>query len=244
MMGAVEGLLVVGIVFIVVGLPALIIGGLRAYWLWLRQKTLEGLLEERRVLMDQGITDLAPLELPELDARKWPQADNDQTRVAKRPSSAQLILGLILLALGGLAIFILLELIRHADSVSAVLTAMCAVALFVGGGLWTVYRYIRPARPPVSSEPGGDILKTGDVYGNMKAGIILLALAGALVASHAVMSQPPAGVQPSLLEPFVLLPGAVVVGAVGIALLVIHAIVMASEKYTLKEPVSKSNTPP
>ena len=62
------GLAIVAVAFVVVGIPVLSIIGLRAYWLSLLDKQVEGLFEERRLLIEQGVTDLPSLELPQTAA--------------------------------------------------------------------------------------------------------------------------------------------------------------------------------
>jgi hypothetical protein len=60
------GLAIVAVAFIVVGIPVLSVIGLRGYWMWLRDKQIQGLLEERKLLIEKGTTDLPPLELPQM----------------------------------------------------------------------------------------------------------------------------------------------------------------------------------
>lgn len=60
------GLAIVAVAFIVVGIPVLSVIGLRGYWMWLRDKQVQGLLEERKLLIEKGATDLPPLELPQM----------------------------------------------------------------------------------------------------------------------------------------------------------------------------------
>ncbi len=57
--------LVLGFFMIVVGIPILAVFGLAAYARWLQHRQLQLLLEERKLLIEKGVTDLPPLELPD-----------------------------------------------------------------------------------------------------------------------------------------------------------------------------------
>ncbi len=57
------------IVFTVIGVPVLAAFGIIAYRLWLRNRQLQLVLDERKLLIEKGVTDLPSLELPETRAK-------------------------------------------------------------------------------------------------------------------------------------------------------------------------------
>jgi len=60
-----EGIVAIGFFTIVVGIPVLAVFGLAAYSRWLQHRQLQLLLEERKLLIEKGVTELPPLELPD-----------------------------------------------------------------------------------------------------------------------------------------------------------------------------------
>ena len=56
---------ILGFFFIVVGIPVLAAAGAAIYSRWLQHRPLQLLLEERKLLIEKGVTDLPPLELPD-----------------------------------------------------------------------------------------------------------------------------------------------------------------------------------
>ena len=56
------------IVFIVIAIPILAVFGITAYSRWLQHRQLQLMLEERKLLIEHGVTDLPPLELPDSPA--------------------------------------------------------------------------------------------------------------------------------------------------------------------------------
>ncbi len=65
-----EGIAVMGVLVIVVGIPVLAVFGMAAYSRWLHHRQLQLILEERKLLIEKGVTDLPPLELPERPAAR------------------------------------------------------------------------------------------------------------------------------------------------------------------------------
>ena len=61
-----QGVAVIGFFMIVVGIPVLAVFGMAAYSRWLQHRQLQLLLEERKLLIDKGVTDLPRLEMPGL----------------------------------------------------------------------------------------------------------------------------------------------------------------------------------
>ena len=63
---------VIGFFMIVVGIPILAVFGLAAYSRWVKHRQLQLVMEERKLLIEKGVTDLPPLELP--DTPGWPMS--------------------------------------------------------------------------------------------------------------------------------------------------------------------------
>jgi len=63
-----EGVAVIGFFMIVVGIPILAVFGMAAYSRWLQHRQLQLLLEERKLLIEKGVTDLPPVKLPGIPA--------------------------------------------------------------------------------------------------------------------------------------------------------------------------------
>jgi len=64
-----RGVVVIGFFMIVVGIPILAAVGMAIYSRWLQHRQLQLLLEERKLLIEKGATDLPPLGLPKLPRR-------------------------------------------------------------------------------------------------------------------------------------------------------------------------------
>ncbi|MHC3129138.1 MAG: hypothetical protein IBV52_03580 [Candidatus Bathyarchaeota archaeon] len=64
-----RGFFVIGFFMIVVGIPILAVFGMAAYSRWLQHRQLQLILEERKLLIEKGVTDLPPLGLPKLPRR-------------------------------------------------------------------------------------------------------------------------------------------------------------------------------
>ena len=88
---------VMGFFMIVVGIPILAVFGLAAYSRWLQHRQLQLLLEERKLLIEKGVTDLPSLELPH------PSATSKARRGRLRNLKAGIVLLFIAsaLAIGG-----------------------------------------------------------------------------------------------------------------------------------------------
>ena len=63
-----EAGIVLGFFFIVVGIPIIVGVGAGVYSRWLQHRQLQLVLEERKLLIEKGVTDLPPLELPDSPA--------------------------------------------------------------------------------------------------------------------------------------------------------------------------------
>ena len=72
----------IAIVFFVVPLPFLFILALVGYRGWLRHRQLQLMLDERKLLIERGVTDLPPLELPGLEEKKQPGDRYDNLKAA------------------------------------------------------------------------------------------------------------------------------------------------------------------
>ncbi len=59
------GVIILGFLVIVVGIPVLASIGLAVYSRMLHHRQLQLLLEERKLLIEKGVTELPPLEMPE-----------------------------------------------------------------------------------------------------------------------------------------------------------------------------------
>ena len=59
-----EAGIVLGFFFIVVGIPIIVGVGAGVYSRWLKHRQLQLMLEERKLLIEKGVTDLPRLELP------------------------------------------------------------------------------------------------------------------------------------------------------------------------------------
>jgi len=88
----------ISIVFFVVPLPFLFVLAMVGYRGWLRHKQLQLMLDERKLLIEKGVTDLPPLELPGMEEKKKP---GDRL--------ANLKAGIVLLALA--VAFVLMQLV-------------------------------------------------------------------------------------------------------------------------------------
>ena len=86
-----EDAFVVGFFMIVVGIPVLAVFGMAAYSRWLQHRQLQLVLEERKLLIEKGVTDLPPLELPNISSG-WPKA---------RSRLRNLKVGIVLLFIAG-----------------------------------------------------------------------------------------------------------------------------------------------
>ncbi len=235
---------IVFVVFIAVGMPISGVVGLRAYWMWLRDKLLTRLLDERKMLIEKGVTDLPPLELPETALTN--AADQGPALLSGRaPAGAKgkvgtgnLTGGIILLLVGGVLIFIggVAAENQHDPWVWWVFAGIVSCAI----GLVLVQRYAT-ARGiaygmATSYQPGEEqapqplvVGREADPLRNMKAGIVLLFLAAAFVASDFLS----AGMVPGVpLQLHI----AIFLAAIGLPLLVIHAIAAHSERQEQPEP--------
>ncbi len=86
-----QGAFVIGFFLIVVGIPILAVFGTGIYSKWLQHRQLQLLLEERKLLIEKGVTDLPPLELP--DPPVAPKATGGRLRNLKA--------GIVLLFMAG-----------------------------------------------------------------------------------------------------------------------------------------------
>ena len=86
-----QGVVAIGFFIIVVGIPILAVFGLAAYSRWLLHRQLQLLLEERKLLIEKGVTELPRLEISGLAVA--PKATRDRLRNLKA--------GIILLFVAG-----------------------------------------------------------------------------------------------------------------------------------------------
>ena len=86
-----QGVVAIGFFIIVVGIPILAVFGLAAYSRWLQHRQLQLLLEERKLLIEKGVTELPRLEISGLAVA--PKATRDRLRNLKA--------GIILLFVAG-----------------------------------------------------------------------------------------------------------------------------------------------
>ena len=225
------GFAIVAVAFIVVGIPVLSVIGLRGYWMWLRDKQIQGLLEERKLLIEKGTTDLPPLELPQMaweskaaeapagEPPPMPQPLPIVTKSTVR--SATRWAGIILLVLGAcLVLWHTAEPHATPDEVPLVGLILAVIGLL----LLLVARALGRRVYPVSVAYEGDeregvrpleITRVRDPLRNLKAGITLVFLAATFVAWEFLTPALISGFRPQLQI-------ALILGGIGLALLVIH----------------------
>lgn len=226
------------IVFLVVGLPIMGVIGLRAYWMWLRDKLLQRLLEERRILIEQGITDLPPLQLPETAL-----ANGD----AEVPSGSTP--AIVNAGFRSIALWVSLTLLFVAVCLSLLPIALVppdsstllipAFALALAGLLLLVIRSFVPTRVSATrrtyarlEEPTQQPLAVAyitDRLRNLKRGIVLLFVSAAFVSWEFLTPPLAPGYRPQLLI-------AIFLGALGLALLVIHTLESYTKRREEQEP--------
>lgn len=120
----------VAIVFLVFPLPFLCAFGIVAYRLWMRHRQVQAMLEERRLLIERGVTDLPPMQLPDM--------------ARKRDRLANLTAGVVLLFLGA-ALWLMAVVAReplmgaHQVQIAAMLAAI-GVALLIVHAIAEYYR--------------------------------------------------------------------------------------------------------
>ncbi len=229
------GLAIVAVAFVVVGIPVLSVIGLRAYWLSLLDKQVKGLFEERKLLIEKGVTDLAALELPQMAAEArgpdMPQAPLP-TAVRTRVRSVTLWAGVMLLGLGVFLIAIGVALstthgyrggAAPGEELAAISGAFTAA---IGLLMLIIHVFIRAfgRREHAVAEAGEgaapprmEMVKKTDRLCNLKAGIVLLFLSATLVSWEFLTPAPVRDYHPQLQI-------AILLAAVGLALLVIHAL--------------------
>jgi len=225
------GLAVVAVAFIVVGIPVLSVIGLRGYWMWLRDKQIQGLLEERKLLIEKGTTDLPPLELPQMaweskgaeaPAGEPPPMPQPVPVMAKSTvRSAARWAGVIALVLGACLVLLHTAYPRRTQDAAVIVGLILAV---IGLLLLLAARALRRRVYPVSGAYEGgerealralEIARVRDPLRNLKAGITLVFLAAAFVAWEFLTPALISGFRPQLQI-------ALVLGGIGLALLVIH----------------------
>ena len=212
------GFATVAVVFIIVAVPVLGLIALRAYWMWLRDRLLQRLLDERKLLIDRGVTDLPPLQLPETALAGDSVAP---AAITGRPRTGFAWAGVILLMVASLLLAF-----GAADSQARELTIVGLVAALLGLLMLAVYAIARAvgrgngrSYQPQAAEglSPAAARRRSDPLANMKAGIVLLFLAGGFVVSEKMtpLEVPCAGLQ---------LHVAVFLAAIGLPLLVMQAI--------------------
>jgi len=219
------GFATVAVVFIIVAVPVLGLIALRAYWMWLRDRLLQRLLDERKLLIDRGVTDLPPLQLPETALAGDSVAP---AAITGRPRTGFAWAGVILLMVASLLLAFGVN-PRAADGTTRQepeLLILGLVAALLGLLMLAVYAIVRAAgrgngrsyQPQAAEGLSPAAARRGsDPLANMKAGIVLLFLAGGFVVSEKMtpLEVPCAGLQ---------LHVAVFLAAIGLPLLVIQAI--------------------
>ncbi len=220
------GLAIVAVAFVVVGIPVLSVIGLRAYWLSLLDKQVKGLFEERKLLIEKGVTDLPSLELPQMagegmgpDMPQVPLPAVVRTRVQ---SVTLLRAGLIVLIVGACVFASGLAL----GGSSHHLLQAGFVIVVAGLLLFLMHLIVRAfgRREHAVAEAGEgaapariEMVKKTDRLCNLKAGIVLLFLSATFVSWESLTPTRVSDYHPQLQI-------AVLLAAVGLALLVIHAL--------------------
>ena len=229
------GLAIVAVAFVVVAVPVLSIIGLRAYWLSLLDKQVKGLFEERKLLIEKGITDLPSLELPQMAGEASgpdiPQAPLPAV-VRTRVRSGTLWAGLMLLGLGVFLVALGFGLSATHSFRGHPLPGeeLAAISGVVTGGIGLlmliIHVFIRAfgRREQAVAEAGEgaappriEMVKKTDRLRNLNAGIVLLFLSATLVSWEFLTPTRVSDYHPQLQI-------AVLLAAVGLALLVIHAL--------------------
>ena len=151
-----QGIAVIGFFMIVVGIPIVAVFGVVAYSRWLRHRQLQLLLEERRLLIERGVTDLPPLKLPELPSAPAP-------KVQLRNLKAGIIL---LFVAGALAIGRALGGAPFGGSQSddiglMVILAALGLALIVVHYIAQVYEQREPSENETSGRGNASIIEVG-----------------------------------------------------------------------------------
>jgi uncharacterized membrane protein len=131
------------IVLFVIPLPFIFTFGFVAYRHWLRHREMERMLEERRLLIERGVTDLPPLQLPE--------------EQHKRDRLANLKAGVVLLAIAAalwlLAVFTEEPLMGHVQVQIAAVLGAIGLALLVVHAMAEYYRRRNGRMAEVPPEP-------------------------------------------------------------------------------------------
>jgi len=211
--------------------------------MWLRDKLLTRLLDERKMLIEKGVTDLPPLELPETALKNG--ADQGPALLSgagpagarSKVGTGNLTVGIILLLVGGVLLFAGGVTAEQGHSSS---WPVFVAIVFYAMGIVLLYRYatargiaygMATSYQPGEEQPPQPLVvgREADRLRNMKAGIVLLFLAAAWVASDFL--------SPGMAEGVPLqLHIAIFLAAIGLPLLVIHAIAAYSERQEQPEP--------
>ncbi len=224
------GLAIVAVAFVVVGIPVLSVIGLRAYWLSLLDKQVKGLFEERKLLIEKGITDLPSLELPQMAGEErgpdMPQVPLPAVVRTGVQSVTLLRAGLIVLIVGACVFASGLALNTGRGRGNDELLQAGLVIVVTGLLLLLMNLIVRAfgRRAYVAVEAGEgaapariEMVKKTDRLRNLKAGIVLLFLSATLVSWEFLTPTRVPDYRPQLQV-------AILLAAVGLALLVIHAL--------------------
>jgi len=253
-----------GTVFIIIGLPIIAYALLRAYQMYLMHQQLEKILEERKLLIEEGVTELPPLQvrgdmfdvLPRAGRGGREAADTapppvqqvnqrreEPTPVVPRPPRARNLgiltkIGSILLLLGSLSFLAGMSDPRAFDGLiyTGIIIGLVGLLFFL------IYAFTpRDERRRLAEERRAN----ADPFGNLKAGIILLALAATSVAIGRLsqfrysMPDEAADLLRAISEGLGLL-----LGCLGLALILIHIIVWLSTLGKRRMPAPPAPQPP
>jgi len=231
-------------IFIVIGLPIIAYALLRAYQMYLMHRQLEKILEERKLLIEEGMTDLPPLEVPEMigvfpksskagaqeaDAAQA-QRSQEVSPMREEPTCAvpksHRVRNLGILTQVGTLLLLFGALGMLAGVSSREFDALLPTGVIVGlvGLLFLLIYALTPReeRERLAAERKAN----ADPFGNLKAGLILLALAASSVATVMVADISfalPNG-SAEVLRAIAYVVG-LLLGFIGLALILIHIIV-------------------
>ncbi len=143
-----EGIVVIGFFMIVVGIPILAFFGIVAYKKWLQHRQLQLLLEERKLLIEKGVTDLPPLEL-----RGLPSAPKARSRLRNLKA------GIVLLFVAGAFAIGPFGGPQSESEGLAVILAALGVALFVIHFITVRYENRERSRHELSAQEDASVIE-------------------------------------------------------------------------------------
>jgi len=252
-----------GTVFIIIGLPIIAYAVLRAYQMYLMHQQLEKILEERKLLIEEGVTDLPPLEVrgdmsgvlpraagagretaatgqaprpPEPSPRREEPAPAVPRPPRARNFGVLTKAGAILLLLGSLCFVAGISVGEDTIIISGIVIGLVGLLFFL------IYAFTpRDERRRLAEERRANT----DPFGNLKAGLILLALAATSVAIGTLyqfrysLQDYAADLLQAVTEGLGLL-----LGFLGLALILIHIIVWLSTLGKRRVPLPSAPQPP